>query len=98
MFLNIITPCSRPENLNVISESINIPNENYRWIVVFDLENIPKNIPGNAEAYCHKNINSAFGNSHRNFGIGLVENGYVYFNDDDTILDKNLWGSIKDLS
>lgn len=29
MFLNIITPCTRPENLHKISESINIPKENY---------------------------------------------------------------------
>ena len=36
MFLNIITPCSRPENLRIISESINIQKENYRWIFVYD--------------------------------------------------------------
>jgi len=41
MFLNIITPSCRPENLHKISKSINIPRENYRWIVVFDLEEIP---------------------------------------------------------
>jgi hypothetical protein len=27
MFLNIITPCSRPENLDVISKTINIPKD-----------------------------------------------------------------------
>ncbi len=34
MFLNIITPCSRPDNLNEVSKSINIPPEHYRWIVL----------------------------------------------------------------
>ena len=36
MYLNIITPCIHIENLVEISKSINIPRENYRWIVVFD--------------------------------------------------------------
>ena len=50
MFLNIITPCSRPHLLHRIAESINIPKENYRWIVVFDAETIPDSIPV-CEAY-----------------------------------------------
>ena len=60
MFLNIITPCSRPEFLDAVSKSINIPKENYRWIVVFDSETIPENIP-ECEAYCIKDINSVCG-------------------------------------
>jgi len=96
MFLNIITPCSRPENLQVISESINIPKENYRWIVVFDALEIPANVPNNCEAYCIKDNNSIYGNAQRNFGIDLVTNGHVYFNDDDTIIQPTLWDEIKD--
>jgi hypothetical protein len=96
MFLNIITPCSRPDNLQVISESINIPRENYRWIVVFDALEIPKNVPDNCEAYCLKDNNSIYGNAQRNFGIDLVTKGHVYFNDDDTIIQSTLWDEIKD--
>jgi hypothetical protein len=96
MFINIITPCSRPENLKVISESINIPKQNYRWIVVFDGLEIPDTIPNNCEAYCMQDTNSIYGNAQRNFGIDLVNEGYLYFNDDDTIIQPNLWDEIKD--
>jgi hypothetical protein len=99
MFLNIITPCSRPENLIKISESINIPKENYRWIVVFDFDEIPRDyiIPDNCEIYLHKNPNSIAGHSQRNFAIDLVDKGHIYMNDDDTIIHPNLWDNIKDL-
>jgi hypothetical protein len=98
MFLNIITPCSRPQNLHKISESINIPRDNYRWIVVFDSDMLPDNkyIPENCEYYIHKNIESISGNSQRNFAIDMVEEGFVYFNDDDTIIHPNIWENIRD--
>lgn len=100
MFLNIITPCSRPENLKKISESINIPRENYRWIVVCDSLNLPENelIPDNCEIYFHKNTNSISGNAQRNYAIDMVKEGHVYFNDDDTIIHQELWENIKELS
>jgi hypothetical protein len=96
MFLNIITPCSRPEFLDAVSKSINIPKDNYRWIVVFDSETIPENIP-ECEAYCIKDANSVCGNAQRNLGIDLVTEGWIYFNDDDTIMHPELWYNIKDL-
>jgi hypothetical protein len=100
MFLNIITPCSRPKNLHKISESINIPNDNYRWIVVMDLEDMPNQelIPSNCEVHLHKNPLSVFGNSQRNYALDLVQNGHVYFNDDDTTIHPELWDNIKDLT
>lgn len=100
MFLNIITPCSRPENLMKISESINIPKENYRWIVVFDLESPPEKdfIPDNCEIYTYKDTNSISGNGQRNFALDLVKEGYVYLNDDDTTIHPDLWENIKNLS
>ena len=98
MFLNIITPCSRPKNLNAISNSINIPRENYRWIVVFDALELPNDIPENCEAYAIKDPNSTSGNAQRNLAIDLVTQGHIYFNDDDTIIQPNLWEEIKDLT
>jgi hypothetical protein len=99
MFLNIITPCSRPENLHKISQSINIPKDDYRWIVVCDMDELPSSdlIPDNCEIYTHKNPESGWGHSQRNFGIGLITEGHVYCNDDDTIIHPNLWENIKDL-
>ena len=100
MFLNIITPCSRPENLITISESINIPKENYRWIVVFDMEEFPNKelIPDNCEIFLHKNPLSISGNAQRNYAIDMVKEGYLYFNDDDTLLYPKLWENIKNLN
>jgi hypothetical protein len=95
MFLNIITPCSRPENLETISKSINIPRDQYRWIVVFDLLEKPENIPDNCEWYAVKDAKSMSGNAQRNFALNLVTHGHIYFNDDDTIMQPNLWDEIK---
>lgn len=100
MFLNIITPCSRPFNLKKIEESINIPKSHYRWIIVFDFESIPplEHTPQQCEMYATKDIYSRFGNSQRNYALNLIEKGYIYFNDDDTIIHKNLWENIKDIN
>lgn len=95
--LNIITPCSRPENLQFIQKSINIPRENYRWIVVFDMEEVPDNVPDNAECYNCKDLNSTSGNAQRNYALDMISDGYVYFNDDDTVIHPDLWNNIKDL-
>lgn len=99
MFINIITPCSRPENLLKISESINIPKENYRWIVVCDSVSLPdeKLIPRNCEIYFYKDLKSISGNSQRNFALDLINSDYIYFNDDDTLIHPNLWENIKNL-
>lgn len=99
MFLNIVTPCCRPENLHIISETITIPKENYRWIVIFDMDEFPDNkyIPNNCEVFLHRNINSVVGHSQRNFALDIIHNGHIYQNDDDTGIHPNLWENIKDL-
>jgi hypothetical protein len=100
MFINIITPCIRPENLNIISQHINIPRENYRWIVVFDMNEFPDSslIPENCEYYKIKDSNSISGNAQRNLAIDKVETGWLYFHDDDTTLHPELWNNVKDLN
>lgn len=97
IFINIITPSVRPENLLKISKSINIPRENYRWIVVFDLPKQPpiELIPENCEYYLRQDNESRFGNSQRNFALDLITDGYVYLNDDDTTIHPDLWENIK---
>ena len=97
--INIITPCIRPENLILINNSINIPKKEYRWIVIFDMDEFSDKsiIPENCEYYFHRNKGSVVGNSQRNFGLDLVKEGYVYFNDDDTTINPYLWDNIKDL-
>ena len=87
MLINLVTPCSRPENLAAIAESINIPSENYRWIVVFDAPTLPDiELPSNAEFYAHQQDESISGNAQRNYALSLISDGYVMMLDDDTIL------------
>lgn len=94
--LNIITPCTRPENLKQISNSINIPKEHYRWIVVFDLDKVDAElIPENCEYHYHRNPNSNYGNEQRNYALDFIKEGHIYFLDDDTLLHPQLWDSIK---
>jgi hypothetical protein len=97
IFINIITPCSRPRNLRKLAKSINIPKENYRWIVICDRKFYPffGYIPSNCEIYCHKNLSSISGNAQRNFALQKVGKGYVYFNDDDTVIHPELWENVK---
>lgn len=88
MNLTIITPCSRPENLVKMANTI---PEGVRWIVVFDMEPLPlimAVIPSNCEYYFLKNHSMGYPQS--NIGIEMVKDGYLYFLDDDTFLHPNL--------
>jgi hypothetical protein len=100
MFLNIITPCSRPHLLPIVAKSINIPKQNYRWIIVFDGTSIPQieDLDANYELYNTHNPESVAGHAQRNYALDLVTRGHVYFNDDDTVVHKDLWENIKDLT
>ena len=100
MFLSIITPCSRPENLKAIEDSINIPQSNFRWIIVFDGSYTPKDIyiPKNCETYSFQDNRSVSGNAQRNFALDIIKDGWVYFQDDDTTMHPDLWDNIKDSS
>lgn len=98
MFLNIITPCSRWENLQRISESINIPRDNYRWIVVYDGTELPHApAPHNCEIHLHQDAKSVVGHAQRNHALTMIQCGHVYFNDDDTMLHPHLWNRIQHL-
>lgn len=102
LFLNIITPCTRMMNLGVMYESINIPESNYRWLVVVDgvKPHMPHDVPPTAEVHYFKDKRSKWGNAQRNFALDLIKKehpGYVYFLDDDTTLHPELYGAICDL-
>ena len=99
-FLTIVTPCSRPENLHIIAESINIPKDRYRWIIVFDSPTLPdfSLIPeGLSSLIAINSPYSVCGNAQRNLALDLIESEWIYFLDDDTILHKDLWENVKDL-
>ena len=95
MLINIVTPCSRPENLKAIAESINIPSRHYRWIVVHDADEFPDmETPKQAEQHLYREQGSISGNGQRNKALRLIADGYVLFLDDDTILHHNLWDAV----
>ncbi len=97
MLINIVTPCSRPENLKAIAESINIPSRHYRWIVVHDADEFPNmETPKEAEQHLYREEGSIAGHAQRNFANRLIADGYVLQIDDDTILHPNFWEAVKD--
>lgn len=94
--LHIITPCSRPQNLHHISQSINIPRASYTWWIVFDanIADVPAHlIPSNARVLYHRNPNSVAGHAQRNYALDMLpqDNSMVYFLDDDTTLCPQLY-------
>lgn len=97
MLINIVTPCSRPENLKAIAESINIPSRHYRWIVVHDADEFPDiEMPKEAEHHLYREEGSIAGHAQRNFANRLIADGYVLQIDDDTILHPDFWEAVKD--
>lgn len=99
MFLNIITPCTRVKNLYKIALSLqSIPKNNRRWIVVFDIPAIPDHLPIEGEYYRFQKEGSIVGNAQRNYALDIVGSGYIYFNDDDTVIHEELWNVINPLS
>lgn len=101
--LYIITPCSRPQNLDKIYQSINIPTHLYRWIVIIDGAKplTPTRYPSNVEIYYYHNPDSVVGHAQRNVALDLIqnekisENPFVYFLDDDSLLHPDLFESIR---
>lgn len=98
--LNIITACIRPQNLNQIYDSISTNSEGVRvhWFIVMD--NVFRAMPDRKEndnftfySRCiktqHNNSKINYGVEQRNLGLGLVDKGYTYFIDDDTIMHPN---------
>ena len=92
--LTIITPCSRPDNLGMLSKSIKFDKID-KWIIVYDTtkdRTYKKSFEGNSkiiEVEC--NDAGDFGNQQRNYGMSLVDDGFIYFLDDDNIVHPSFW-------
>ena len=92
----IITPCSRPENLEKLRESIHFDNDNLvAWVIIYDLRNMAfnkryTNDPKIIETGCYED--GVVGHQIRNMALReIVKDGLVYFLDDDTILHPYFW-------
>jgi hypothetical protein len=97
--LTIITPCSRPENLPYIYDSINF-DKIEKWIIIYDTTkciNQNKLYETNSKILEVKCKKSMTGNPQRNYGMRLVDDGFMYFLDDDNIIHPNFWNIIESL-
>jgi hypothetical protein len=95
--LTIITPCCRPENIPKLFDSIHFDKID-KWIIVYDTtngRNYDKLYEGNSkilETFCSGGIS---GNPQRNHALSLIEDGFVYFLDDDNIIHPEFWSIVK---
>ena len=90
--LTIVTPCSRQENLVKVFDSIQFDKID-KWIIVYDTKkkSFTKMFdnPQIVEDFC--NSPGISGNAQRNYGASLVQDGLIYFLDDDNIVHPNFW-------
>jgi hypothetical protein len=94
--LYITTPCSRPENLEIISKSI--PKDCY-WVVIYDDQvKIPNNLDNANLFKCPKT--GFVGSEGRNYfldNMQLQDNDWIYSLDDDNIIHPNFYETISTL-
>ena len=53
-------------------------------------------IPLNCEPHLYREKGSVVGHAQRNYALSIINEGYIYFNDDDTSIHPDLWETIKD--
>jgi hypothetical protein len=90
--ITVITPCSRPENLLKLKESLNF-KQIIEWIIVYDNTICtPQFEHSQISEYCHKSEGN-YGNPQKNYGLSVVKNeeSYIYFLDDDNIIHPDLY-------
>jgi hypothetical protein len=96
--ITVITPCTRPENLKMLFESINFEFVN-EWIIVYDYNVLnpsslsPRFDHPQISEYYVANDHSVSGNYQRNYALSKIkdENVYLYFLDDDNIIHPDLY-------
>jgi len=95
--LTIITPCSRQINLSRLQASIDFTKID-KWIIVYDIskdrkyEKIYSENNKILEVFC--GMDGISGNPQRNYGMTLVNDGFIYFLDDDNIIHPDFWSII----
>jgi hypothetical protein len=92
--INIITPCSRPGNLQKLFSSINF-DQILMWYIIYDTsknKTIDFQFQGNpkiSELTC--NIKGVCGHPQINYALDIIKEGYVYVLDDDNIIHPDFW-------
>ena len=97
--IHIITPCSRPDNLHSIKQTI---PEGCTWTVVVD-EKATGYFPTGI-TYLRPNLSGSWGHPLRNVGMEFIlalkakRGDYIYFLDDDNIIHPDWYESVKNES
>ena len=78
--LNVITACSRPENLPLLEESLEPGKASFelRWLVIHDTGE----------------VESRVGNAQKNEALEMIDSGWVYFLDDDNLIHPKFFPAI----
>lgn len=98
--LIIITPCSRPENLQKLYESIQFDKITV-WLIIYDTrhENVPFIKQFDKETILHHSKiieleckeEGIAGHQIRNIALNIIMHGLIYFLDDDNIIHPFFW-------
>lgn len=89
--LNVVTPCSRPDNLPAIHEALIPFVGKIHWYIIYDMLKIDTRkgvyVPKVPWATVHATTDgeSRFGNAQRNLALELIKDGWVWFCDDDNL-------------
>ena len=94
--LILITPCSRPKNLEKLYKSIQF-DKIALWCIIYDTRHIPfikhfNNNPKIIELEC-KDDGTA-GHQIRNMALNIITEGIIYFLDDDNIMHPFFWNLV----
>ena len=97
--LTLITPCSRPQNLETLRASINF-DLIQQWIIVHDTTETRRvfDHPKILEISHPTPPRGCAGHAQRNKGMRHVKYGHIYFLDDDTIMHPAFWTLVPDFA
>lgn len=90
--LTIVTPCSRPENLAKMFETMRFDLID-KWYIIYDTRNATfvrrYHHPQVVEMECKDE--GVVGHPIRNMALGIITDGLVYFLDDDNVIHPEFW-------
>lgn len=95
--IQIITPCSRPENLSLMKDSV--PSE-CNWTIVYD-NSVTEKPEIDSATILHSPYTGSSGNPNRNYALDTIEfsdTDWIYILDDDNIIHPDWYNTVKDLN
>lgn len=101
--ITIITPCSRPENLETMAKSINF---DCRWVISFDMDfdQFMNTISKDEMSFLKKHWitplhvkGGVSGNAQRNLAIDSIRDGFIYCLDDDNLMHPEFYEATKEI-